>query len=112
MMRDEIAALLLHIFDRVVQKEIYEDGVDARNVELVDAVLFRALLCGEFVLVYFLGRVVRLRGFSSKVLRLQFWVLPLDFAFDELDAPDTGGAEFDFPGGTTGNWFQVADVVF
>lgn len=81
-------------------------------MELVDAVLLRALLRGKFILVYFLGRVVSLRGFSSKVLRLQFWVLPLDFAFDELDAPYAGGAEFDFPVGTAGDWFEVADVAF
>lgn len=64
MMRNELAALLLHGLDRVVQKEIYEDGVDARDMQFVDAVLLRTFLRRKFFLVDFLAPVrvaVRLR---------------------------------------------------
>lgn len=64
MMRNELAALLLHGLDRVVQKEIYEDGVDARDMQFVDAVLLRPFLRRKLFLVDFLGPVrvaVRLR---------------------------------------------------
>lgn len=110
MMRDEVATLLLHAFDCVVQKEIYQDGVDAGNMVLVDAVLFRAFLRGELVLVYFLGVVAAMRGFAPKVLGFHFRVLFLDFTLDELDAPDAGGAEFGFPVGATRHRFEVTDV--
>lgn len=57
MMRNDLAALLLYALYRVVQKEIYEDGVDAGDVELVNAVLLGPFLRGEFVLVDFLAPV-------------------------------------------------------
>lgn len=39
---------------------------------------------------------------------MSFFDLPLD----QLDTPDAGAPQFDFPGGAVGNGFQAADVAF
>lgn len=113
MVRYQFAAFLLHGFDRVVQEEIYQDGVNAGHGELVDTILFWSLLRGKLLFVYFFGiTVVGMGGVfgCSEVLGFHFGVLPFDFSFDELDAPDAGSAEFDLPVGSAWDWFEITDV--
>lgn len=115
-MRDDLAALLLKGLDRVIQKEIYEDGVDAGNLELVDAVLLGVFLRGELFLVDLLASIrlaARVTGRAPDALLCRnFRVALLDLTFDQLDAPDAGAPEFDLPAGAVRDGFQTADVAF
>lgn len=107
----EFAAFLLHNFDRVVQKEVYKDGVNTGDMELVDAVLFRTFLSGKLLFVYFLG-IAMVGGMMRfpEVLGFHFGMLSFNFSLDKLNTPNAGGPEFDFPVGPAWDWFEIADV--
>lgn len=119
MVRNSLRSFSLQQLHSIVQEEINQDSIDAREIWLVDTLLPLVLLRRALLLVF--------EGFSGgcwvavqllllllrrrlPFLTLHFWVPFFDLALDEFYAPDADAADFDLPVGVALDGSEGSDV--
>lgn len=108
MVGDGLTPLAFHLFDRVVQEEVDQDGVDSEveNRFGINQAEVGKFFCGHVLIFVVVVDLVRWRI----PLLAQFRMAAFDLLSDEFDTPDADSSDFNLPCRPAFDRLQSSDV--